>query len=458
MVELSGWWSAYHDPGLERLVARSLIANLDVRIAGARLREARAALGGAQADALPDLAAAGSATRSRSLYITPFGAANVEGNYFQAGFDASWEIDVFGGTRRAVEAARYDLGGIEAAQRDVQVSVAAEVVRAYLELASAQERLVVAEATLASQQQTRDLIAAQAQAGLVDESALSAADAQLSSSRTVLPLLDIARQQAAHRLALLLGEPVPELLERDDGPGAVRRLSAQARGGGGAPPAVLFSVAALPDAIEAVSPGLPSQLLRRRPDVAQAERALAAATARYGVAVADLYPSFSLLGGFGYASTTGSGLFSAANQVWSLGPSVRWPLLGAGIERIRAAIAAADARADQALLRYQQTVLTAFSEVEDALVALSRDRTRALALGAALNAHHHALALVRDRQAHGVDSYLAVLREELLSSDAEDQYQLGRKAVSLDLVVLAKALGGGWREPEAPAAAAVIPR
>jgi outer membrane protein TolC len=207
----------------------------------------------------------------------------------------------------------------------------------------------------------------------------------------------------------------------------------------------------LPDAIESVSPGLPSQLLRRRPDVAQAERALASATARYGVAVAALYPSFSLLGGFGFASTQTGGLFSAANQVWSLGPSMRWPLLGAGIERIRAAIAAADARADQAMLRYQQVVLTAFAEVEDALVALSRDRIRALGLAAALGAHRHALELVRDRQAHGVDNYLAVLREEMLLFDAEDQYQLGRKAVSLDLVVLAKALGGGWQGRAEPA-------
>jgi NodT family efflux transporter outer membrane factor (OMF) lipoprotein len=450
VVDLAGWWTAFHDPVLERLVARALTANLDVRIAGARLREARAALGGAQAGELPDLAADGSATRSRSLYITPFGAANVEGNYFQAGFDASWEIDVFGGTRRAIEAARYDLGGLEASGRDVQVSVAAEVVRTYLELASAQERLVIAAATLNRQQQTRDLIAVQSQAGLVDAAAFAQADAQLSSNQTVLPLLDIARQQAGHRLALLLGEAVPELSERADGP--ERRFSAQVRGGAGAAPAELFSVAVLPDPIEAISPGLPSQLLRRRPDVAQAERALAAATARYGVAVADLYPSFSLLGGFGFASTQAGGLFSAANQVWSLGPSVRWPLLGAGIERIRAAIAAADARADQALLRYQQVVLTAFSEVEDALVALSRDRARALSLGAALAAHHHALELVRDRQAHGIDNYLAVLREEMMTFDAEDQYQLGRKAVSLDLVVLAKALGGGWQAaPEASA-------
>jgi outer membrane protein TolC len=216
----------------------------------------------------------------------------------------------------------------------------------------------------------------------------------------------------------------------------------------------------LPDAIESVSPGLPSQLLRRRPDVAQAERALASATARYGVAVAALYPSFSLLGGFGFASTQTGGLFSAANQVWSLGPSMRWPLLGAGIERIRAAIAAADARADQAMLRYQQVVLTAFAEVEDALVALSRDRIRALGLAAALGAHRHALELVRDRQAHGVDNYLAVLREEMLLFDAEDQYQLGRKAVSLDLVVLAKALGGGWQlgaEMDAEASAGASP-
>jgi len=445
-VALERWWTSYHDPELDRLVAKALAANFDVRIAAARLREARAAVGISEADLLPDLSADAGVTRERALVITPIGAVNALGSYYQAGFDASWEIDLFGGTRRAVEAARDDLGATEASQRDVLVSVTAEVVRTYLELSSAQQRLVIAEQSLASQQQSRDLIAAQTQAGLVDESALAQADAQLATNKTVLPLLDIARVQAAHRLALLIAEPVPVLDEQPAGttPSA-RTLTAMAAGqslGAGEP---LFTARSLPDPIEQISTGMPSQLLQRRPDIAQAERQLAAATARYGVAVADYFPSFSLTGSFGYESTKSAGLFNAANQVWSIGPSVRWPLLGAGISRIKASVDAADARSVQALLNYQKTVMTAFSEVEDALVAFSRDRNRALALGGALDAHRRALALVRDRQEHGVDNFIAVLREELAVFDAEDQFQLGRKAVSEDLVVLAKALGGGWQ-------------
>jgi outer membrane protein TolC len=460
-VALERWWSVYHDPELDRLVARAISTNFDIRIATARLREARAAVGISEADQLPDLDASASVTRERNLFITPFGIVNAMGTFFQAGFDASWEIDVFGGTRREVEAARADLGAVEASRRDVLVSVTAEVVRAYLELCSAQQRLVIAENTLSSQQQSRDLIAAQTQAGLVDASALAQADAQLASNKTVLPLLDIARHQAAHRLSVLIAEPVPTLTETPvAGHPADRQLNAQVAGTDGGATAPLFRVTALPDPIEQISAGLPSQLLERRPDIAQAERSLAAATARYGVAVADLYPSFSLLGSFGFENTHAAGLFTASNQIWSIGPAVRWPLLGAGLSRIRASIDAADARSVQALLIYQKTVLTACAEVEDALVALSRDRARAVALDAALAAHRRALELVRDRQAHGVDNFLAVLREELALFDAEDQFQLGRKAVAEDLVVLAKALGGGWQDVAVPApstAAAKVP-
>jgi NodT family efflux transporter outer membrane factor (OMF) lipoprotein len=440
------WWSAFHDPALDGLVAKALAANFDARIATARLREARALLGLAESSQGPNGEISAGAARSRSQFLLPGGARTaVVGNSYQAGFDAGWELDLFGGTRRAVEAAAADLGAAEAGRREVLVSVAAEVARAYIELCSAQQRLVIAEATLANQRDHRELSAARVQAGLLDEAALAQADAQLATEQTVLPSLAAARQRAANRLALLIGEPVPRLEEQAAaGPGQ-RRLVARVRGAEAAQ-APLFEAAIVPDALEVLRLGLPSELLRRRPDIQRVERELAAATARAGIATAEFYPSFSLSGGFGFQSLRASDLFTDPSHVWSIGPTVRWPLLGEGLERVRADVRAADARTEQAALRYEQTVLAAFAEVEDTLVTLLREQERVRALAAAAAAHRRALDLARERQAHGIDDFQAVLNEELALFQVQDQQELSRATVALDLVALAKALGGGWED------------
>ncbi len=432
------WWEAFHDPGLDRLVARALTGNYDVRIAIARLREVRADLGVASAAQGPQVDASGAATRQRTLFFAPNGPVPATTTLYQVGFDATWELDLFGGTRRAVEAAQADLGAAVASRHDVQISVVAEVVRAWLALGSAQERLVIAQRALASEQDSRDLVAARVSGGLAAASALAQADAQLATNRTLLPGLLAARAQAANQLAVLLGEPPPALHELD----AVGHRTVVA----GLDNAPLFSAVAVPDPVDLLRPGLPSELLRRRPDIQRAERELAGATARVGVATADLYPRFSLTGSFGFEGLSTSGLFTSPNGIWSIGPTVRWPILASG--RIAANIHAADAREEQALLRYRQTVLGAFADAENALVALLRERERAHAFALAVAAHQNALALAKERQAGGVDDYLAVLREELALFTVQDDWQLSRLAVADDLVALAKALGGGWQVDE----------
>ncbi|MBA3939216.1 MAG: TolC family protein, partial [Planctomycetes bacterium] len=256
--------------------------------------------------------------------------------------------------------------------------------------------------------------------------------------RTLLPALASARAQAANRLALLLGEPPPDLHELDAGGRQVVVA--------GLDSAPLFSAVAVPDPVELLRPGLPSELLRRRPDIRRAERELAGATARVGVATADLYPRFSLTGSFGFEGLSTSGLFTTPNGIWSIGPTVRWPILASG--RIAANIHAADAREEQALLRYRQTVLGAFADAENALVALLRERERERAFALAVAAHQNALALAKERQSGGVDDYQTVLREELALFTVQDDHQLSRLAVADDLVALAKALGGGWQVDE----------
>ncbi len=426
VVNPAAWWTAFADPTLDHLVTAARTRNLDLRIAEARLREVRAQYGVTRSRLGPDVNAVGGVRRQELAESVQPGGGSI-GTTWQAGFDATWEIDVFGGTRRAVEAAGAEVDQAEYQVGDVQVSITAETVATYLDLRAADERLAALTQVIAAQDRVRDLTARRLAGGLVDATALAQADADLAGARSRAPQLQVARAQALHRLGVLVGD-----LPSPPSPDAPHVLSTPS----------LHAAAPLPDPTLSLAPGLPSDLLLRRPDLRAAERALAAASANVGVAKADYFPRFSLTGSFGWTAGESAGLFSAANRGWAIGPAVRWPLFSAG--RISGQVAAANARLDQAGLRYEQVVLRAAAEVEDALVRTALARDRVAAANAALTARQRATDLVRRRFERGLVDVAAVLEQERLYADARAQLVDARAEQGLALTALAKALGGGW--------------
>jgi NodT family efflux transporter outer membrane factor (OMF) lipoprotein len=418
-IPLEHWWTALSDPQLDRLISDAVTANYDLRLASARLRESRAALGLAESAQGLQVDAVGSIERNRISDYRTQGFAPTYNTVYRAGFDAGWEIDLFGGTRRGIEAADAELAASAATVRDVQVSVTAEVVVIYLDLAAATERLDLARKTVANQQSAHDLAAARFNAGLIAGSLLAESEAQIAQAEALIPALEAARSQALIRLGILTGRHVDEIQT------------------------AIMIPAQIPQPVDVLNLPMPSDLLTRRPDIIVAERNLAAATARIGQAKAEWFPRFSLTGTFGYEANNNNALISSGSQFWSIGPSVRWPILSAG--RIRANVNAADARSEQAALRYEQTLLIAFGEVEINLVALAREQQRLLSLTTALTAQERSLAIAQERFTRGLDDFEDVLRSQRLQINLQDQVVLSRRAVGQNLAALAKALGGGWQ-------------
>ncbi len=424
---LGEWWSSFQDPTLDHLVSRAIAGSLDLKLAAARVREARAARGIAASAALPQVTAGGAYARSRrSEAVPPFDAPSSAGspfgpreqNAFELGFDASWEIDVFGGVRRDKEAALADVQAGQEAQRDVLVTLLAEVARTYVELRGTQRQLEILDDTLRSQRDTLGLVRTRFAAGLATGLDVSRAEGLLATTTAHRPALERHARETVHRLGVLLGREPAALLAELDEP---RPIPA-------APPEVPGS--------------LPSELLARRPDLRRAERELAAATARVGVARADLFPRFSIVGGFGRLSRDASDLDSGKSQFWSFVPGFRWPILSGG--RIRANIRVQNARQEQALLRFEKAVLAALEEVENALVAHARERLRQDALREAVAAERTALELATHRYTGGLESFLSVLDAQRAVFAAEDHLAQSETNGALTLIAVYKALGGGW--------------
>lgn len=425
---LARWWMAFHDPTLEGLVARAVDGNLDLKVAAARVLEARAARGIAASRALPQVDAAGDYSRSqRSEAIPPFNAAGGSASFgpraqnaFDAGFDAAWEIDVFGGVRRDEEAALAQVEAAEESQRDVLVTVVADVARNYVELRGTQRRLEILEATLASQRDSRDLARARFDAGLGSELDVTRAEGLLKATASERPELERLARRAVEALRFLLGGDPGALGPALDTPGPIPPL----------PPEI-------PSA-------LPSELLSRRPDLRRAERELAAATARIGVATADLFPRFSIVGSYGRRSEDVADLNSSSSQLWTIVSRVRWPIFSGG--RIRANIRVQEARQEQALRLYEKAMLLAVEEVENALSAQVRERRRQVDLGASVAATRRALELATERYTGGIESFLSVLDAQRSLYAAEDLLVQSESSAAVPLIALYKALGGGWEE------------
>lgn len=424
--EIAAWWTAFNDPLLNSLVERAARSNLDLRRAAARVREARARYGITAADRLPTLDASGSYTRSRSSENGPLAfspTAGEEVNLYQAGFDAAWEIDLFGGVRRAVEAAEADIAASVEDRRSIQVTLLAEVARNYIDLRRIQKQIATARANIESQQETLELTRARFNAGLNTGLDVARAEAQVATSFSQIPALEISLRQTIHRLGVLLGEEPGALSDALSKPLPIP-----------APPAEVVV-------------GLPSELLRRRPDIRRAERQLAAATARIGVATADLFPRFSLTGAFGLQSATLRDLPEGGSRFFSIGPTLRWPIFAGG--RIRANIAVENAREEEAWAEYERTLLLSLEEVENALVAYAREQDRRQSLREAVAANRRAVEIGNELFIRGLANFLDVLESERSLFASESQLDQSEAAVSANLVALYKALGGGWEIADA---------
>lgn len=406
---LADWWQRFGDAELSRLVADALAANTDVASARAALRQARALRDVDVAQAGPRLDASGSAQRSRSNSASA-------SNSYRVGVDASWEPDLFGGNRAGIAASEADLQASGFSLGDVQVSVAAEVALAYLELRGSEARLAIARDNLASQQDTAQITQWRVQAGLATSLEAEQARAAVEQTRAQIPSLQKSIAQTRHQLALLTGRTVGEL-----------QLAASNE---------------VPQPPAELALAFPAETLRQRADVRAAEARVSAAAQRVAQADAARYPNFSLSGSLGLQALTLSGLSGGGAVASALLASVSLPLFDGGAAK--AQTAAQRAAYDQAREAHRSAVLVALKDVEDALVALQRDRERLATLQQAAEAAGNAALLARQRYASGLIDFQTVLETQRSLLSAQDSVAASRVDVATDHVRLYKALGGGW--------------
>jgi NodT family efflux transporter outer membrane factor (OMF) lipoprotein len=416
----AAFWEAFGDPQLTALVEAALAANHDLRIALANHERARALLRGAEFDRLPNVRASTEMADAHLAAVEAQGGGRAarDRESYRAGVAASWELDMFGRVRRRVEASRADAAASGADLASLQVVIVGEVVAAYIELRGAQERLRVAHANADNQRRTLELVQARFGAGRGTDYDAARTSAQLASTLARVPALQAEVAVHQHRLAVLTGRSPDALLER-------------------------LSVAQpLPAPPPALDPGTPGELLRRRPDIAAAEHRLHAATARIGVATADLFPRFTLGGLIGSYSTQGSQLFAGDSETRLVALGIDWSFLDVG--RVRARMAAADAEATRELARYEQTVLLALEDVENALVRHARSREEDAHLQRAAEESTRAAQLAITRFQGGAAGLLEVLDSERTLLQAEDALALARTRTVASAAAIYRSLAGGW--------------
>jgi outer membrane protein, multidrug efflux system len=426
------YWTGFDDPLMTRLIEDALAHNKDLGVAEANLRSARAAKRLAGFDQFPTVTLASSYSHilESQQQLPGVDQRDREFDSAQAGFDGLWELDLFGRVRRNVEAARGDLGASAATLRDARVSVIAEVARDYLILRGLQDQLALTVRNADNQMSSLKLTRNRLDAGRGNELDTSRAEAQWQTTLASIPSLEASIATTGYRLSVLTGRQPTQLIST---------LSPQA------------PMPALP-LMNAI--GTPEQLLRRRPDIRIAERRLAAATARIGVAVGDLFPKVTLLGEVGYAAPVFSDFGQSESRFFSVGPSISWAAFDLG--RVHERITSARAQTDAALAAYEGAVLGALSDTEGALINYGHSQTRREALQIAAAASDKAADLARKRFEGGLIDFLEVLDAERTSLSAELLLSQSRTDAATSLVAVYKALGAGWStsEPTAPATAA----
>jgi len=424
------WWQGFGDPVLSDLVTRALAKSPDLKEAGARLAEARANLDAARGGRLPTVTAKGSATENRYSENGALPVGNIPGfpleySLFDLGFDASWELDFWGRHTREIQGAVARVGSAEEARHDVVMTLISEIARNYVELRGAQADAATARANAAAAADLARLTALRFRQGEAARQDADSAESAARAAAAAVPQAEANAAGSAYRIAVLVGEPPEQVV-----------------------PALLAG-APIPAGPDAVAAGLRSELLERRPDVRKAERELAAATADIGVATADLFPRFSLLGSIGMQAQAVGDLVDSGSIRYQVGPSFSWPIFAGGT--IRAHIRATDARADAAAARYEKAVLGALSDSEAAINRFAHAGTTLKAAEDALARQRGAYAMIQARTARGEDDRLTLARAQQAVVSAEQARDRAAAAKCEAAVALYKALGGGWDVAETTA-------
>lgn len=421
-ASLTQWWTVFNDPTLTSLIEEAFKSNLDLQIATSRIRQSRASRGMTASGLGPSIDGTGSFSRSQAS-----GGGNARGattNSYRTGFDASWEIDIFGGVRRDVESADATLLSAIENRHDVLVTLAAEVAKNYVELRTYQQRIVIAKKNLEAQKHSASLTRQRFEGGFVSGLDAANADAQVATTEAAIPVLESSANQTIYTLSVLLNREPGALLEQ------------------------LSPAGDIPAAPPAVPVGVPSDLLRRRPDIRKAEANMHAATAQIGVATADLFPKVSISGSLGWSAADSGSLFNPLSRFWSLGPSVTWNLFETG--KTISNIELQKALTEESVLTYRQTVLTAIQEVENALVASQKEQEHRRCLKAAVEANRKATDIATQLYVEGNTDFLNVISAQQSLFSSEDSLVQSTSTMATELIALYKALGGGWEE-QAPA-------
>ena len=415
-AQLSQWWQRLRDPQLNTLVEEAVAGNLDVATAKAKIREARASYRQSAGTLLPSVDGSGSVTRNKSAETTS-GTNSIYSEY-QAGFDASWELDLFGANRRGVEAARY---GVDAAQEELRstlLTLVGDVASYYTRARGYQARIALARRSAVSQRQTAELTRTMLLAGSATAADVAKAMGQAASTEAAVPTLEASYAEAVHRLAVLTGRPPAALSER------------------------LKRSKPIPSPRLPMPIGIPADILLSRPDVRMAERQYAQYTAKVGQAEAARYPSVSLTGNISTAALNLGDLGKNSSIGWSFGPSLSVPLFNAG--QLQAAADVARAQRDQYFIAYRASVLTALEDVENALVLMAQERIRIGKLAASAKSYGEAASLEGTLYKAGETSLLDVLDAQRSLYSAEDSLLQSRVLLATNYIALNKALGGGW--------------
>ena len=419
--EIEGWWRYFNDPTLNKLIAIAETQNRDLAITAERIEEARALSGIARGGLSPYVAAGGSINRSRSSESLPYVSPNPS-NFFGAGFDAGWELDFVGGLRRAVEASQANLAATEEFHRDAMVIIYSEIAASYVDYRTLQRRITLARSNIKSQKQSVGLTRGRKEAGLAPQIDVSQAESNLATSEALIPQLQIQLAATRNRIAALVGRY----------PGAVGPL--------------LGSSDTIPSPSRKISVGLPANLIRARPDIRAAERELAAQTARIGVATAELYPKFTLVGTFALQSGSSGDFFDSDSRAYGFGPGFQWRLFEGGA--IRESIKVEESRTRQALYNYEQTILEAVSEVETALSSISYEKRRQGHLAKAVSSSRETVSLIKDNYTEGLVDFQNVLDAERTIFADEDAAAASAGLIARNHIALYRALGGGTRMPD----------
>jgi len=411
---LRSWWKTFGDGQLTGYVNQAVKRSPQLRLAAARLEEARALRGVAESGRFPTLDAVGSIDRGRrGTQGRP--ATNT---LYSASFDSAWELDLFGKIRRQVEAADAEVEATEEDYYDVLVTLTAEVALNYVEVRAFQKRLEVAQGNRAAQRKTLDLVRGSFEAGEVSRLDLEQAQGNAEATESQIPLLETSLAQARHRLAVTVGS-APASMDRE-----------------------LGKVRGIPMGPRSIAVGVPAEVMRRRPDVRRAERQLAAQWARVGAAQADLYPSLRLSGTVGLESIGMGTFLKGSSVIFGLGPSVSWNVFSGG--RVRQTIKVETARQEQALIAYEAAILDALRDVEDAIVAYGKEMVRRESLARAEESARRAVDLAESQYRGGESGFLPVLDAQRSLFQAQDQLVQSEAQITTNLIRLYKALGGGW--------------